>query len=102
MNENIYKHVAAYNAANGYGTSEEDVIDTIREGKVVWQGDESPRRWWTDCFVVVDIGGMLIGFAGAITTGDDSPSDKGWEFDPETIGEVVKKEVTTTVYVPAP
>jgi hypothetical protein len=56
------------------------------------------RRWWTDCFVVVEVDGMLIGFDGATTTGDDSPSDKGWKFDPSSICEVQAREVTTTVY----
>ena len=98
MNEKIRAHVAACNAANGDGTSDEDIIETIRYSKKVWQGDESSRRWWTDCFSVVEVGGMLIGFGDAITTGDDSPRDKGWEFEPDTICEVIAKEVTTTVY----
>ena len=49
-------------------------------------------------FVVVEIDGMLIGFDDANTTGDKSPSDFGWEFDPSSICEVVAKEVVTTVY----
>lgn len=48
--------------------------------------------------MVVEVDGMLIGFDGATTTGDDSPSDKGWEFNPSSICEVQAKEVTTTVY----
>lgn len=100
MDAKIVEHVAAYNTANGWPTDEASIVETIREGKRVWRGDESSRRWWTDCFTVVDVNGMLIGFADAITTGDDSPRDKGWEFDPSTICEVVAKQVTTTVYEP--
>jgi hypothetical protein len=100
MNAKIREHVAAYNAANGFETTDEEIIATIREADRVWRGDESERRWWTDCLTVVEVDGMLIGFGDAITTGDDSPRDVGWEFDPSTICEVVAKEVVTTVYEP--
>ena len=100
MNAKISEHVAAHNTANKLATDEASLVETIREATRVWRGDESSRRWWTDCFTVVEVNGMLIGFADAITTGDDSPSDKGWEFDPSTICEVVAKQVTTTVYEP--
>jgi hypothetical protein len=100
MNEKIRAHVAAFNIANGFPPSDEGVIETIREGDRVWRGYESERRWWTDCLTVVAVNGMLIGFADAITTGDDSPRDKGWEFDPTTICEVVAEQVTTTIYKP--
>lgn len=43
-----------------------------------------------DVFNVVEIDGMLIGFDDAETTGDNSPSDVGFEFDPESIVEVEK------------
>lgn len=100
MNETIKSHVSAYNARNGWPTSDEDILETIFEGKHVWTGDESDRRWWTDCFTVVEVDGMLIGFDDATTTGDDSARDKGWEFDPDSICEVEAKEITTTIYVP--
>lgn len=100
MNSKIREHVLAYNRKKEYGESDKDIIESIRYGKHVWTGDESERRWWTDCFTVVEVDGMLIGFADAKTTGDDSPRDVGWEFDPETICEVVAKEVVTTVYEP--
>lgn len=100
MNEKIRKHVTEYCSANGFDTSDDGLIEVIRKAKRVWRGDESSRRWWTDCFTVVEVNGLLIGFADAITTGDDSPCDKGWEFDPSSICEVTAKEITTTVYEP--
>ena len=68
----------------------------------VYRESLADRRWWKDLFVVVDVGdGVLLGFNSASTTGDDSPRDKGWEFDPDTICEVEKvtemKEVTTYI-----
>lgn len=99
MNEIIKAHVIKHNLEKGWDTSEESIIETIRDGgKHVWSGNDKPRRWWTDCFTVVDVGGMLIGFDDAKTTGDDSPTDKGWDFNPESICEVTAKEVVKTVY----
>jgi hypothetical protein len=98
MNEKIREHVRAYNLREFDDSSDEGIIETIRDAVEVWSGNDSDRRWWTDCFTVVNIDGMLIGFDDAKTTGDDSPRDKGWEFDPESICEVVAKEVVTTVY----
>lgn len=76
MNEKIRAYVAKYNASKARGTDDESIIDTIMEANYIWSGDESDRRWWTDCFTVVEVDGMLIGFADAKTTGDYSPSDK--------------------------
>ena len=99
MNEKIREHVRAYNEKQGYVDQDDsDIIETIRDAKEVWSGNDSDRRWWTDCFTVVEVDGMLIGFDDAKTTGDDSPRDKGWEFDPSSICEVVAKEVITTIY----
>lgn len=100
MNEKIREHVKKYNEKNGWGTDEQTIIETILEGEQVWSGDESDRRWWTDCFTVVEVDGMLIGFHNAITTGDESAEEKGWEFDPSSICEVLAKEKTITVYEP--
>ena len=99
MNEKIRQHVAKFAESKGWPTDEESLIEVIFEANMVWRGNESSRRWWTDCFMVVDVDGMLIGFDGAITTGDDSPRDKGWEFDPSTICEVEPREVVTKTYV---
>ena len=98
MNEKIREHVKQYNMADGYSTDDASIIETIRESDEVWSGEESKHRWWTTCFTVVDVNGMLIGFEDAKTTGDDSPYDKGWEFDPKSICEVVAVPIVTTEY----
>ncbi len=98
MNEKIREHVRAYNEREFEDASDEGIIETIRETPAKWSVVTGERRWWEDLFVVVEIDGMLIGFDDANTTGDKSPSDVGWEFDPSSICEVVAKEVVTTVY----
>lgn len=98
MNEKIREHVRAYNIREFEDASDEGIIETIRDAPSKWSTVTCERRWWEDLFVVVEIDGMLIGFDDANTTGDNSPSDVGWEFDPSSICEVVAKTVTTTVY----
>jgi hypothetical protein len=100
LNQKIRDHVAASNISDGIPDTDHEIIETIREGDHVWTGDRSDRRWWTDCFTVVNVDGMLIGFADAETTGDDSPRDRGWEFDQSTICEVEAFERTVTEYRP--
>lgn len=48
-------------------------------------------------FRVVEIDEMLIGYNDAKTTGDSSPSDCGWEFDPESCCEVEKVTETKII-----
>ena len=97
MNEKIKNHVIKYNEAKGYGTTDEDIIEMIMKSEI-WRGDESSHRWWMTFFGVSMVDGMLIGFEGAETTGDDSAVEKGWKFDSSSICEVEVKAVTTVVY----
>lgn len=81
------------------GKFEDEVFEFLAyECDEVYSESLGNRRWWEDLFIVVDIGdGVKIGFNSARTTGDDSPRDKGWEFDPDTICEVEEKTETITV-----
>lgn len=97
MNAKIKEHISKYNLSKNYGISDEEIIETIRDADTIHEEKVNDRRWWEDWFFVVEIDGMKIGFDGAKTTGDDSPYDKGWEFDPESICEV--KESVETVIV---
>lgn len=98
MNEKIRKQLQEYNLAKGWTTDDDSLIETLIESSPVWEGDEDERRWWTTVTRVVEINGMFIAFGWAKTTGDDSPRDKGWEFDPSCIWEVKPVTKTVTVY----
>jgi hypothetical protein len=97
VNEKIKNHVAEYCKKEGWGTDEKTIIEVIRESEVVWSKDLGSSRWWGNEFRVCEIDGMFIGYNDAYTTGDDSPWDKGYEFDPKYICEVEKKEETKVV-----
>ncbi|MFA5025099.1 MAG: hypothetical protein WC503_01130 [Candidatus Shapirobacteria bacterium] len=98
MDNRIKEHLTQYNLKNGYGTSEADLIETLMESDVIYSKLYSEHRWWSEYFEVVEIDSVYIGFLQGRTTGDDSAYDKGWEFDPATICEVVPREVKTIIY----
>ena len=99
MNEKVRNHVIGYAKKNGWETDDDSLIEIIREGKEVWEGDEDERRHWIEYTRVVEVDGMFISFASAKGAGDIGVYDAGWEFDPATITEVVPQKIETTVYV---
>ena len=97
MNEKIRKNLIKHNKATGFGTNDDDLIETLEEAKLLWEGDEDEHRWWT-CFTrVVEVDGMYIAYGWAKTTGDMSAKERGWEFDPSFIHEVKPVEETVTI-----
>ena len=67
---------------------------------LIYEEKMSSHRWWDDYFVVMEIDGKLIGFETARTTGDLTPDEVGWEFDTDTICEVIKEEKLVYIYKP--
>lgn len=92
MNQKIYDHLKKYCKKNEYNfENDEDILETLQDsGEEIYSEKIDYKRWWNDIFKVVKIDGMLIGYNDARTTGDRSPSDCGWEFDPESCCEVEK------------
>jgi hypothetical protein len=105
MDENVREFLKQDAIKNGYKTDDATLIDLLTDEEPVWEGYEDERRWWTTVVRVVrmkaDEGYRYFSFGWAKTTGDDSPEEKGWNFDPDTIQEVapVTKMVEVTEYV---
>ena len=97
MNERVFEHVKKYNESKGYGTTEEDIIETIREAKEVYKDSGDKHRWYIIYWIVVEVNGMFIGFCDADCTGDEGTEDS-CPFDPSTICECEAKEKTVIVY----
>jgi hypothetical protein len=100
MNEKIKNHISNFikkQFPSSTNITEDDIIECLFETEPIHEENLGTSRWWMNTFRVVKIGDLLIGFNYAFTTGDDTPKDKGWEFDPETIYEVEKKETTEVV-----
>jgi len=100
MNEAVKEYLKGYNAKNEYGIEDDDLLETLLEGDQIYSKVTSKHRWWNCTLVVVDIGGKLIGYEWAATTGDNTARDLGWEFDEDSVCFVEKKEeqVTVTTY----
>lgn len=99
MTAKIRQHIVKYNKKHGWGTDDERIIETILEADILYKEVFNERRHWNDTFNVCKIGGLLIGYNWAETTGDMSAEEKGWEFEPESICEVVVKKVTEIIYI---
>lgn len=77
----------------------DNLYDLISESyDAIYSEDLGDSRWWTNTFVVDEFDGKLIGFKWAETTGDDTPYEKGWEFDEDSICFVEPYDVTITKY----
>ena len=100
MNKKIRDHVKKYNEKTGYGTEDKDIIEAITEQDIIYEEVICNRRHWNDTFRVCRVDGLLIGYEFADTTGDMGTYDVGWEFDPDSICEVIAEEITKTTYKP--
>ena len=94
MNKTVRDHLTKIAIREGIEPTDDNLGGIVRNADEVWNGNYSYRRWWCDCFTVVSCEGMLLGFNNAATTGDESPWEKGWVFDPNSICEVEKFEET--------
>ena len=100
MNEKILKHLTKFCGDNGFDFdgSSGDILETLQDsGEEVYSRVTRSARWWDETFEVVDVDGMLIGFNGAITTGDSNADELGWEFDAESCCEVEKHTETKVI-----
>lgn len=94
------KDVVAKDNADAKEVTPNDVLEWLCDNEIHSEVT-SNRRWWNDTFNVAKYGDILIGFDYAETTGDDTPCEKGFEFDEDSVCyvEAVKKTVVVTGYV---
>jgi len=104
MKDNVRAHLTAIAARHDWSTEDDTLVEILFEANTVWFGDDEKHRWWILFRRVVEVEGMFIAFTDCKNTGDNSPRDAGWEFDPSTIEEVKPRTRTVeiTEYVPVP
>jgi hypothetical protein len=90
--------VLDYCVSRGWPPTEINAEEVLLYGDAVYERREGSHRWWNDVFRVVNVGGTLIGCVGAETTGDSGARETGWVFDWNSLCEVKRKEVVTTIY----
>jgi len=101
MEERVRQHVEKHCREQGWSTDINTIIEEITESPQIYREEYRQFRWWTEYQYVVEIDGMLIGYVDAEATGDSSPREMGYKFDPSSIREMVAVEKTITVYEPA-
>ena len=84
--------------AEEFPDHESDVFEYLDSKKTVYRECFDSRRWWDEMLVVVEIKGQMVGYVAASTTGDNSPSDVGWEFDESSVCFVEPYQHTETRY----
>lgn len=92
------EYIKSINEKEGYGTGDDEILETLRESNIIYEKNNGMYRWWTEVFRVVDIGGRLVGFYDATSDGDESATERGWEFDANSVTDV--EEITIKGYVP--
>jgi hypothetical protein len=98
MNEKVRKHVKEYCEKKGWGTTDRDIIETITNGTQKAREEIDRHRWWVEYFYTVEIEGMNIGYCDCET---DDGVDRGYEFDVNSICEVIPVQKTIIIYKPA-
>lgn len=101
MDEKIKNHLIQHNKAEGYEDESLAMLqETLTEAKRVHREEIEQHRWWNIYQYVVEIEGMFISFDMAEANRDESMSDLGWEFNWNSVCEVVPKEKSVLVYEP--
>ena len=97
--EEIKEVLVAKLKEEGFGTTDENILELLRESTIHEEIDAS-HRWWNDVLKVAKIGKQLIGFVDGDNTGDTSLNDLGWTFYADTVTFYEQYEVTVTKYRP--
>lgn len=99
MKDEVWRKILNYCAENDFETplTPPEIYRFLSSFPMVTREELGSKRHWDDVYRVIRIYGMLIGFQSAETTGDDSPEDKGWVFDLNSIEELESYTETITV-----
>jgi hypothetical protein len=99
-NEEVKAVLAAEQEKDGFGTSDSDLLELLREADAVHTEPAGSQRWWDNILKVVKIGDHFIGFMDGRSPGDHSLCDLGWAFDCSKVHFCEPYEVTITKYRP--
>lgn len=82
---NAIETLSAYCESKGWSPVNPSLLLEVLDNATCLNKETRNRRWWTDVTRVAEVNGVLYQYDSAETTGDESPSDKGWEFNPDSI-----------------
>lgn len=99
MEERVKQHLLKCCETDGYDQNDDGIYEMLRDAKTIYGEKIRSRRHWDEYRYTVEIGDRLIGYVDEYATGDMA-GDLGFEFDPNTICEMVSVEKTVVVCVP--
>ena len=101
MNKRIEVFLEGICKKNGYEKWKDDneLLDLLRDYNALYEERISEHRWWNTFWYVIKMEDKYIGYVYAETTGDMSPREAGWEFDPDSICEMKPQIKTIVTYV---
>lgn len=79
--------------------NDSELLEILRGYDVLHEEKIDMHRWWNEYRYVIKIGDKYVGYVYAETTGDMSPWEAGYEFDPDSICEMERREKITVTYV---
>ena len=90
-----------YNKNDGWGISDEELIQTLWEApNLVYEEPAYSSRWWENYLQILKLNDHYVGYHWARANRDESIFDLGWEFDWDTLQEYEPREIKKTIYVP--
>ena len=98
MNTRVIDHIKEYSLSQQWGTTMEDVKETLIEATNIHREEIDQHRWYSSYLYVVDINGMLVGYMWYECIGDVSISDMDLEFNFDFVAEYEPFERTIVDY----
>jgi len=101
MDKKIEKLLEDDEKKDGYDKwkNDDELLEVLRNNKMLFEEKISEHRWWNEHRYIIKVGDVYIGYIYAETTGDMSPREAGYEFDPDSICEMKPIQKTITVYI---
>jgi len=101
MNNKIEKLLEDYCIEKGFTKWENDneLLEVLYNFKILYKDSGDEHRHWVEHQYVVKVKDTYIGYCNAETTGDMSPWEVGYEFDPDSVCEMEPVQKTVTTYI---
>ena len=85
---------------NGWGTTDEDLVEVLIESNAIWSELGNSHRWYDEKIIVVNLDDTLIQYDWYHLTGDNSVQDMGLAFNLSSAQLCEPYQVSITKYRP--
>jgi len=101
MNEKIEKILEDYCTNEGceHWANDNELYGLLEDFDVLYEEKTDSHRWWDTYRTTIKVGDTYIGFISAKTTGDMNAREAGWDFESDTLCEMLPVKKTVTTYI---